>query len=134
MYINIQLHTYRYRWESVVYFKYLKTQCVTVLTPFKKNREYIHNCKDKGFESLKKTCVLKTQMVCLKGQSNEIFDSQFFSSLEPAWATDQWVKIFLNLVSFLPRYSYFSIEKTDSPGYHTPGVKTKIHPISFLQR
>ena len=28
----------------------------------------------------------------LKGQSNEIFDPQFFSSFEPAWATDQWVK------------------------------------------
>ena len=29
----------------------------------------------------------------LKGQSNEIFDPQFFASFEPAWATDQWVKI-----------------------------------------
>ena len=31
----------------------------------------------------------------LKGQSNEIFDQKFFSSFELAWATDQWVKIFL---------------------------------------
>ena len=44
----------------------------------------------------------------LKGQSNEIFDPQFFSSFEPAWATDQWVKIFSILVSFSPRYSYLS--------------------------
>ena len=43
----------------------------------------------------------------LKGQSNEIFDTQFFSSFEPAWATDQWVKIVLFLVSFSPRYSNF---------------------------
>ena len=34
----------------------------------------------------------------LKGQSNEIFDLQFFSSFELALGTDQWVKIFLNLV------------------------------------
>ena len=27
----------------------------------------------------------------LKGQSNEIFDPQFFSSFKLAWATDQWV-------------------------------------------
>ena len=43
----------------------------------------------------------------LKGQSNEIFDLQFFSSIEPAWATDQWVKIFSNLVRFLLSYSNF---------------------------
>ena len=41
----------------------------------------------------------------LKGQSNKIFDPQFFS-FEPAWATDHWVKI----VSFSPRYSKFSIK------------------------
>ena len=29
----------------------------------------------------------------LKGQSNEIFDLQYFSTFEPAWATDYWVKI-----------------------------------------
>ena len=44
----------------------------------------------------------------LKGQSNEIFDPQFLSSFEPAWAFDQWVKIFSFLVSFSPRYSSFS--------------------------
>ena len=32
------------------------------------------------------------------GQSNEIFKPQFFSSFEPAPATDQWVKIFSVLV------------------------------------
>ena len=31
----------------------------------------------------------------LKGQSNEIFDPHVFSSFEPAWATDQWVNIFV---------------------------------------
>ena len=46
--------------------------------------------------------------VSLKGQSNEIFDLQFFSTFEPAWATDQWVKIFSILVQFLPSYSNFS--------------------------
>ena len=45
--------------------------------------------------------------ISLKGQSNEIFDPQFFSSFEPAWPTDQWVKIVLFLVSFSLRYSYF---------------------------
>ena len=36
----------------------------------------------------------------LKGQSNEIFDPQFFSLSEPAWATDQWVKYFRILFRF----------------------------------
>ena len=44
----------------------------------------------------------------VKGHSTKIFDPQFFSAFEPAQATDQWVKIFSNLVSFSPRYSYFS--------------------------
>ena len=34
-------------------------------------------------------------MTILEGQSNEIFDLQFFSYFEQAWATYQWVKIFL---------------------------------------
>ena len=46
--------------------------------------------------------------IVLKGQSNEIFDPQLFSSFKPAWATDQWVKIVSFLVSFSPRYSNFS--------------------------
>ena len=37
------------------------------------------------------------RILLLKGQSNEIFDPQFYLSFEPAWATDLWVKI----VSFL---------------------------------
>ena len=60
----------------------------------------------------------------LKGQSNEIFDPQFFSSFEPVWVTNQWVKIFLILVEILLRYSNFSVEKSDSPGYHTQGRLT----------
>ena len=43
----------------------------------------------------------------LKGQYNEIFDLQFFSSFVPAWATDQWVKIFSILFKFSPSYSHF---------------------------
>ena len=62
----------------------------------------------------------------LKVQSNEIFDPQFFSSFKLAWATDQRVKIFLNLISFSPRYSKFSIEKTDSAKYHSALSKKKI--------
>ena len=43
----------------------------------------------------------------LKGQFNETFEPQFFSSFELAWVTDQWVKIFSEFVSFSPRYSNF---------------------------
>ena len=32
--------------------------------------------------------------IILKEQSNDIFDPQIFSSVEPVWATDQLVKIF----------------------------------------
>ena len=49
--------------------------------------------------------------VTVMGQSNKIFDLHFFSSFEPAWVTDQWVKIFTILVEFLPSYSNF----TESP-------------------
>ena len=55
----------------------------------------------------------------LKGKSNQIFDSQFFSSFKPAWATDQWISIFTILVQISSSYSNFSVEKTDLPGYHT---------------
>ena len=40
-------------------------------------------------------CNLKTvlqKLAIIKGQSNKIFNSQFFLSFAPAWATDQWVK------------------------------------------
>ena len=51
---------------------------------------------------------IKIWINLLKGQSNEIFDLQFISSIKPAWATDQWVQILSNLVKFSPRYSNFS--------------------------
>ena len=51
----------------------------------------------------------------LQGQSNEIFDLQFFSSFEPVWATDQCVKIFSILVQISRSYSKFRFEKIDSP-------------------
>ena len=69
----------------------------------------------------------------LKGQSNEIFDPQFFSSFKLVWATDQRDKIFSNFVSFSLRYSQVSIEKTDSAQYHTALSQKKIHPRTFLQ-
>ena len=43
----------------------------------------------------------------LKGQSNKIFDLQFFSLFEPACATDQRVKIFSILVKNSLSYSNF---------------------------
>ena len=61
----------------------------------------------------------------LKRQSNEILVPQFFSSFKPAWATDQRVKIFSNLVSFSLRYSKFSIENTDSAQYDTARSQNK---------
>ena len=70
----------------------------------------------------------------LKRQSNEIFDLQFFSSSEPASATGHWVKIFSNLVSFSPKYSYFSVEKTDSTQYHTARSKKECHPRTLAQK
>ena len=70
--------------------------------------------------------VPSTQFSPLKGQSNEIFDPQFFASFEPAWATDQWDKIVWWLCSFSPIYSNFSIEKTDSAQYDTALSQKKI--------
>ena len=35
--------------------------------------------------------VIQNPRDSLKEQSNKIFNCQFFSSLKPAWATDQWV-------------------------------------------
>ena len=54
----------------------------------------------------------------LKGKSNEILYPQFFSSFDSVGATDQWYKIFSFLVSFSPRYSHFSVAKTDSAQNH----------------
>ena len=45
--------------------------------------------------------------IVLKGQSNEIFDLWFFSSLKPVWATDQQVKIFSILVKNSPELYKF---------------------------
>ena len=67
----------------------------------------------------------------LQGQSNEIFDLQFFSLFEPAWATDQWGKIVQSLIKISLSYSVFRVEKTDSPGYDTPGSKKKFTPRTF---
>ena len=64
----------------------------------------------------------------LKGQSNEIFTLQFFSSFEPAWAKDLRVKIFSILVNFSPIYSNFSesprgmiLRRVNLPGVSYPG-------------
>ena len=61
-----------------------------------------------------------------KGQSNEIFDPQYFSSFEPAWATDQWVKYFRIWFSFHRKNSKLSIKNTDSAQYHTALSLNKI--------
>ena len=70
----------------------------------------------------------------LKGQSNEILYPQFFSSFEQACATDQWVKMFSFLVSFSPRYSYFSVEKTDSAQYDTARSQKKKFSWDFAAK
>ena len=43
----------------------------------------------------------------IKGTVQRGFRPPFFSSFEPAWATEQWVKIFLILVKFSLSYSNF---------------------------
>ena len=77
----------------------------------------------------------------LKGQSNEIYNLWFFSSLEPVWATDQQVKIFLILVKNSLSYTTFKFKnltpqgiiprgvnknppKHDSPVYDTPASQS----------
>ena len=50
-------------------------------------------------------------MFILKGQSNEFFGLPVFSSLEPAWATYHWVKIFPILVMISLSYSNFCVKK-----------------------
>ena len=78
-------------------------------------------------------------MVSLKGQSNEIFDLQFFSSFEPAWAKDLWVKIFSILVKFSLSYSNFSesprgmiLRRVNLPGVSYPG-KSNDFSRSYLK-
>ena len=48
----------------------------------------------------------------LKGQYNEIFNLQFFSSFKPAGATDHWDWIFSFLVEISLRYKIFSVKKS----------------------
>ena len=61
--------------------------------------------------------ILTPQHSNVKGQSNESFDLQFcFPPFEPAWATDQWLKIFFILIKISLSYSNFL---WISPGYHT---------------
>ena len=88
-------------------------------------------------------------LVHLKGQSNEIFDLQCFSSFEPALATDQWVKIFSLFVKNSQSYSNFKSEnltprvsypgesirnppKHDSPGYDSPASQSPRGIIQYL--
>ena len=70
----------------------------------------------------------------LKGQSKAIFDPPFFSSFEPAWATDVWVKIVSFLVSFSPRYSKFSIKNTDYAQYDTGRSQKKKIPRTMVKK
>ena len=59
----------------------------------------LYLCENKKVQS-------KRRSLILKGQFNKIFVPHF-CSFEPAWATDQWVKIFSILVKILPGYSTF---------------------------
>ena len=72
-------------------------------------------------------------IVAIKGTVQQDFRPPVFSSFQPAWATDQWVKIFSYLVLFSPRYSNFNCEKTDSPGYDTPRSQKKKFNLSFAK-
>ena len=76
------------------------------LSHLKENNNYIilTNKKSNEIEGNKEILIL----MYVKGQSNEIFHPNFFfSSFEPAWATDQCVKIFSILVKFSLSYSNF---------------------------
>ena len=70
----------------------------------------------------------------LKGTVQRDFRLSFFSSFEPAWATDPWVKIASLLVGVSPSYSNFSIEKTDYAQYHTVRSQNKFHPRTMVQK
>jgi hypothetical protein len=43
------------------------------------------------------------------GQCHEIFDPRFFSSINPTWAPDSWVKAFLHMASNSQSYSTKSV-------------------------
>ena len=61
----------------------------------------------------------------LKGKLNEICDPHF-SLFEPAWATDQWVKIFSILVKIAPSYSNFSYcAESVSPEFDTAQSRSR---------
>ena len=62
---------------------------------------------------------------CLKGIVQQDFRPLFFSLFESAYATDQWVKIFLIFVQISLSYSNFRLKKTDSLGCDTPGRLTR---------
>ena len=76
----------------------------------------------------------------LKGQTNDIFNHQFFHSFrfsfKPAWAANQWVKIFSILVKISPGYSIFS----ESPRgiipqrFNLPGISYAGESISLVSK
>ena len=70
-------------------------------------------------------------MYALIGTVQPDFRPPVFSSFEPVWVTDQWVKIFSILVEISLRNSNFSVEKSDSPGYHTVGKLTYLGKLCF---
>ena len=69
----------------------------------------------------------------LKGQSNEIFDLQFFSYFEPVWATDQWGKIVLSMIKISLSYSTFRLKKLTPRGIIPQGVKKNFTPRTFFK-
>ena len=100
------IHTYCITATFIILLKY----CIL---EYRKDLFYFRN----------KTKESRPFMKALKGQSNEIFDLQCFSSFEPAWVTDQWVKIFSIYVKISLSYTIFSIEKIDSHSIKLRGVK-----------
>ena len=128
--------------QSLYYeVKQTETYLQHLFSPFLLEPPYICSCALCNAQSQKRS----KKVLMLKGQSNKIFDLQFFSSIKPALATGQWVKIFSNLVKNSQSCSNFKSKnptpqgiipqrvrlpgvsypgKSISPGYHTPGSQS----------
>ena len=95
--------------------------CFVLLKRMQKNARTL-----RSFE--KNRCPTLIKYHILKGTVQRDFRPPFFPSFEPAWATDQWVKIFLILVKFSPSYSNFYesprgmiLRRVNLPGVSYPG-------------
>ena len=71
---------------------------------------------------------------CFKGTVQRDFRPPYFSSFEPAWATDQWVKIFHILVKMSTSYRIFRgiiLRRVDLRQNHTAQSRS---PRSIILR